>query len=91
MKDLDHPTDRVVVHSAKVQIVIISHHFLQRLKDEASRRPRLSPINRVFRSKNVIAVLLAVSAQDVLESYESGKLHKKLKFPAILFRFMRHV
>lgn len=77
LKDLDHPTDNVVVHCAKVQIVIISHHFLQRLKDESSRRPRLSPINRVFRSKSVIAVLLAVSADEVLDSYESGKIEEK--------------
>ncbi|CAL8106388.1 unnamed protein product [Orchesella dallaii] len=71
LKDLDHPTDRVVVHNAKVQIVIISHHFLQRLKDEASKRPRLSPINRVFRSKTVIAVLMAVTEKEVLDGYES--------------------
>lgn len=73
MKDLEHPNVAAEVHRTKVQIVIISHLFLQRLKLEASTRVRLSPVNRVFRSKRVIAVLVGVNEQEINEGYEAGK------------------
>jgi hypothetical protein len=36
-------------------------------------RKKVSPINRVLRSKRVIAILLSVSQEDVTEGYQNGK------------------
>jgi hypothetical protein len=72
LKDLDRTNIAANVHRSKVQIVIISQVFLQRLRLEASTRVRLSPVNRVFQSKRVIAVLYGVDAKEILESYEGG-------------------
>jgi len=60
------------VHRAKVQIVLISHHFLERLKHEAAVKTRLSPINRVLRSKRVIAVLVHTTIDAIKNGYEAG-------------------
>jgi len=73
LKELDRTTVATSVHRAKVQIVIISHLFLQRLKQEACTRVRISPVNRVFRSKRVIAVLYGVGIKEISEGFEGGK------------------
>ncbi|XP_021955287.2 uncharacterized protein LOC110851714 isoform X2 [Folsomia candida] len=71
MKDLEHSKVAADVHRSKVQIVIISHHFLQRLKIEESSRVRVSPVNRVFRSKRVIAILAGgVNHQEISDGYQ---------------------
>lgn len=43
-------------------------------RHEASIRKKLSPVNRVLRSKRVIAVLVSLSNEDIAECYQSGKV-----------------
>lgn len=82
LKDLEHSRVAADVHQSKVQIVIISHHFLQKLKLEASTRLRGSTVNRVFRSKRVIALLVGgVTINEITEGYNTSKPTSTFFFP----------
>ncbi|CAG7816922.1 unnamed protein product [Allacma fusca] len=72
LRDLDNHAVAAEVHRAKVQIVIISNHFLEKLRHEASSRKKLSPVNRALRSKRVIAILTGTSAAEISEFNQAG-------------------
>ncbi|CAG7830833.1 unnamed protein product [Allacma fusca] len=82
LRDLDHHAVAAEVHRAKVQIIIISNHFLDKIRHEASGRKKISPINRALLSKRVIAVLTGIHATDIAQANEPGM---KLKF---IIRFL---
>jgi len=70
LKDIESHSKAQQIHRAKAQIVIISHHFLDRLRHEMNVRKKTSPINRILRTKRVIAILLSVTPEEVTEGFQ---------------------